>query len=110
MQEIVQDRAFGHNSGAIQITIEVRLFNSLVPHGGGRPMQRLQMPAGVTVGDVIRHFGIPPKDVYLVLINGRDPTPTLGDMVNQDRTLDDGDVVALSGPVPFSWGYGAPVV
>ena len=25
-------------------------------------------------------------------------------------TIDDGDVVALSGPVPYSWGYGSPVV
>ncbi|HYG90418.1 MAG TPA: hypothetical protein VD978_29630 [Azospirillum sp.] len=110
MQEFVQDRSIGDNSGAIQIMVEVRLFNSLVPHGRGQPVQRVGFPAGSTVGDVIRHFGIPPRDVYLVLINGRDPTPTLGDMVNQNRTLEDGDVVALSGPVPFSWGYGAPVV
>jgi len=107
---LAQDRSFGHNSGAIQITVEVRLFNSLVPHGGGRPFQTLTLPAGSTVGDVIRHFGIPARDVYLVLINGRDPTPTLGDIVNMNRTLEEGDVVALSGPVPFSWGYGAPVV
>lgn len=110
MQDLVQDRSIGDNSGAIQILVEVRLFNSLVPHGGGHPVQHLKLPAGSTVGDVIRRFGIPPKDVYLVLINGRDPSPRLGDMVNQDRTLEDGDVVALSGPVPFSWGYGAPVV
>ncbi|PWC56633.1 MoaD/ThiS family protein [Azospirillum sp. TSO22-1] len=110
MQDLVQDRSVGDNSGAIQIRVEVRLFNSLVPHGHGRPVQTVPLPAGSTVGDVIRRFGIPPRDVYLVLINGRDPTPTLGDMVNQERTLEDGDVVALSGPVPFSWGYGAPVV
>ena len=24
--------------------------------------------------------------------------------------IDEGDVIALSGPVPYSWGYGAPVV
>jgi len=106
----VQDRSIGDNSGAIRIQVEVRLFNSLVPHGQGRPVQTVPLPAGSTVGDVIRRFGIPPRDVYLVLINGRDPTPTLGDVVNQERTLEDGDVVALSGPVPFSWGYGAPVV
>lgn len=110
MQNLVQDRSIGDNSGAIQIRVEVRLFNSLVPHGGGRPDQALVLPAGATVGDVIRRFGIPPKDVYLVLVNGRDPSPRLGDMVNGERTLEDGDVVALSGPVPFSWGYGAPVV
>ncbi|HYH38127.1 MAG TPA: MoaD/ThiS family protein [Azospirillum sp.] len=106
----MQDRSIGDNSGAIRIQVEVRLFNSLVPHGQGRPVQTVPLPAGSTVGDVIRRFGIPPRDVYLVLINGRDPTPTLGDVVNQERTLEDGDVVALSGPVPFSWGYGAPVV
>ena len=100
----------GHNSRSTRIAVEVKLFNSLTRHGDGRPVQELDLKAGATVGDVVRHFAIPASAVYLVLVNGRDVTRTLGDGVNLDRELDDGDVVALSGPVPFSWGYGAAVV
>lgn len=101
----------GHNSAATaRCRVEVRLFNSLTRHGKGEPRRHLDLPAGATVGDVVRRFDIPRPDIYLVLVNGRDVTRTLGDAVNLDRELEDGDCVALSGPVPFSWGYGAPVV
>lgn len=101
----------GHNSGAAATnTIGVRLFNSLTRYGLGEPRREITLPAGATVGDVVRRFDIPSAELYLVLINGRDATPTLGTPVELDRELEDGDVVALSGPVPFSWGYGAPVV
>ncbi|WP_035693339.1 MoaD/ThiS family protein [Azospirillum halopraeferens] len=102
--------AIGHNSRSTRIAVEVKLFNSLSRHGNGKPFHALALSAGATVGDVVRHFAIPADSVYLVLVNGRDVTRTLGDGVNLDRELDDGDVVALSGPVPFSWGYGAAVV
>lgn len=104
------DAGFGHNSGGVRIAVEVRLFNSLTRHGGGAVFHQLSLPAGSTVGDVIRRFGIPMPDVYLALVNGRDITPTLGGGINENRILDEGDVLALSGPVPFSWAYGAPVV
>ena len=44
--------------------------------------------------------------------NGRDVTPGIyrGGVVNTEAVLDDGDVIAVSGPVPYSWAYGAPVV
>jgi molybdopterin converting factor small subunit len=100
----------GHNSGEVTIAIEVRLFNSLSRYAEGGA-QRLVLPAGATVGAVLRRLGVPPSEVFLVLRNGRDVTPGLvGAGVNEAHELDDGDVVALSGPVPFSFGYGAPVV
>ena len=48
----------------------------------------------------------------LVLRNGRDVSPGLyqGGNVNTEAYLDEGDVIAFSGPVPYSFGYGAPVV
>lgn len=101
----------GHNSGAgAANVISVRLFNSLTRYGRGEPRREIALPLGATVGDVVRRFDIPHTDLYLVLVNGRDVTPTLGTPVELNRELADGDTVALSGPVPFSWGYGAPVV
>ncbi len=45
------------------------------------------------------------------MVNGRDVTPSrVGAPVNRNREIADGDVVPLSGPVPYSYGYGAPVV
>ena len=45
------------------------------------------------------------------MTNGRDVTPgRVGAPVNSDREIAIGDIVALSGPVPYSYGYGAPVV
>lgn len=32
-----------------------------------------------------------------------------GGVVNEDVVFDDGDVIAFSGPVPYSYRYGAPV-
>ena len=37
-------------------------------------------------------------------------TPTLKELLNVDEFLEDCDVVAFSGPMPYSAGYGAPVV
>ena len=102
----------GHNSQDVTVTVEARLFNSLsrfAPPGG--PFQAMEFPAGATVGDVIRQLNLPLDKVFLVLRNGRDITSGLvGARVNTAAVLDDGDVIALSGPVPYSFGYGAPVV
>ncbi len=102
----------GHNVGGSVVRIEVRLFNSLARHrpGGGAGFA-LELPAGSVLGDAIRRLGLGPEAVYLALVNGRDATPgPVGRGPNLEHALEDGDVLALSGPVPYSWGYGAPVV
>lgn len=101
----------GHNIRNATVRVEVRFFNSLSRYSldGGRPVS-IQIPAGGTVGDVIRRLNIPSAKVYLALRNGRDITRSLHDPVNENTPLDEGDVLALSGPVPYSWGYGSPVV
>ncbi len=107
------DDLLGHNARGAVLKIEARFFNSLAKYSGVDGVSRkLELPAGVTVGDIIRMFALPLDDIYLVLRNGRDITPGLyqGGVVNQDVALDDGDVIAFSGPVPYSYGYGAPVV
>jgi hypothetical protein len=99
------------NAADGSVAIEVRLFNSLVRFGGENGGRRsLRLPAGSTLGDVLARFGIPAQAVHLALQNGRDVTPGLRGPINVERALDEGDVIALSGPVPYSWGYGAPVV
>ena len=103
----------GHNASGLEIEIEIRLFNSLVRHGGpAGPVRRLTLAAGATVGDLVDLLRLPPADVFLVLRNGRDVSPGLygGGRFNRDAVVDDGDVIAFSGPVPYSYGYGAPVV
>jgi hypothetical protein len=103
----------GDNSGGARVAVEVRLFNSVARHGGvGGPVRRMTYDAGATVGDVVRDLGLPLPDIFLVLRNGRDVSPGLyqGGNVNLEAALDDGDVIAFSGPVPYSFGYGAPVV
>ncbi len=102
----------GHNARFAEITVEVRMFNSLAA-GRGRQNGRvaLTVPAGTTVGEIASRIGLSARDIFLVLVNGRDVTPgRVGRGINGQRALEDGDVVAFSGPVPFSWGYGAPVV
>lgn len=103
----------GHNAEGAEIAIEVRLFNSLVRHAGREgPVRRLSLPAGATVGDVIDRLRLPYDDVFLVLRNGRDVSPGLygGGFANREAGLESGDVLAFSGPVPYSYGLGAPVV
>ncbi len=82
------------------MTVEIRLFNSLRRYGPARQT----VEAGRTVADLVRRLGIPPQEIHVVLLNGRvietaDPRP-----------LGPGDVLALSGPVPWSRGYGSAVV
>ncbi len=100
----------GHNSADVVVEVEVRLFNSLSRFAGGSRRRRLPLLAGSTIGDVIRNLDIPAGEVFLAFCNGRDMTPSLYAEIRTEYVLEDGDVIALSGPVPYSWGYGAPVV
>lgn len=104
--------AFGHNSRGRTVTIESRLFNSLTQYKGQRSCREsFTLPVGSTVDDVLKAWGLPKSKVFLCLRNGRDVTPGLvGDEINGDTVLDEGDVIAFSGPVPYSYGYGAPIV
>ncbi len=106
------DAGIGHNSEDASIEVEVRLFNSMTRYANGADAGwRVSVPAGSTVGDLAARLGIPCDDLFLVLVNGRDITPGLfGDAVKIYHVIEDGDVVAFSGAVPYSYGYGAPVV
>lgn len=43
-------------------------------------------------------------------VDGGVITSSLYDKINTQAVLEDGDVIALSGRAPYSWGYGAPAV
>lgn len=103
----------GDNSTLSTVRVEVRLFNSIARHGGAEgAFRRLELGAGATVGDVVERLKLPVRDIFLVLRNGRDVTPGLyqGGVINREAALEDGDRLAFSGPIPYSFGYGAPVV
>ena len=102
----------GHNIENAVISVEVRLFNSLTRYAGPEgARRRMMLPAGTTVGELAARLAIPTADLFLVLVNGKDITPGLvGDAVRHQHQIEEGDVVAFSGAVPYSYGYGAPVV
>ena len=104
----------GHNSAGIVVRAEVRMFNSLWRYGGELGhVRQLDLRAGSDVNDVLKRLKIPKDEVFLVFVNGRDITPEVLPRLGNARTgyiIEDGDVIALSGPVPYSWGYGAPIV
>ncbi len=104
--------AIGHNIADIDVSLEVRFFNAIARYAGPRGLrQQVSVPAGTSVGELADRLGVPRKEIFLVLVNGRDITPGLvGEAVKDHHVLDDGDVVALSGAVPYSYGYGSPVV
>lgn len=109
----MNDQLIGHNSAGGMLEVEVRFFNSLSRYTKSeRFAERIAIEAGATVGDLIGRFKLPIREIFLVLKNGRDITAGLyqGGVVNTEAALDDGDVIAFSGPVPYSYGYGAPVV
>ena len=101
----------GHNSADVTIEVEVRLFNSLSRHLGPRNnIQRMELPAGSTIADILERLRIDRSKVFYILRNGRDVTRSLDGPVEVDAFLEEGDVIALSGPVPYSFGYGAPIM
>ena len=108
----MQDTAtIGHNSQLYEIEVQTKLFNSLTKFANGRdPFRKLTMPAGSTVGDLLAELAVPESTIFLVMQNGRDVTPSLYGGINTDAVLNHDDVIALSGPVPYGWGYGSPVV
>lgn len=65
---------------------------------------KMEMPADGSVADVLRELKISGDKVHLVLLNGRDITSSLYAVINENALLDEGDVLGLAGPVPYSWG------
>lgn len=102
--------SIGHNAANLTLSVELRLFNRVYRRFGGGVMVRcVELPVGTTLGELVAQAGIPELEVFIAFINGTDASVGPG-ALERERALEEGDVVALSGPVPYSWGYGAPVV
>jgi hypothetical protein len=88
------------------VAVEVRIYNSLqkfVPQA----KLNLEVDGEMTVATIVEHLRIDGREIYVAFKNG---TPLgRGIAAAADTTVGDGDILALSGPIPFSWGYGAPV-
>lgn len=105
-----QPGIIGHNSGDVVVTVRAKLFNSVIPAGSGPRLHDLTFAVGATLNDLVQKLGIEKSAIFIVWANGRDVTKRLGDSINLDYVLTHGDEIALSGPIPYSWGYGSPVV
>ena len=96
---------------SVGITVQVRLINSLARFLLKKQRNlELTFQTGSTVGDMITRFGSSKSDVFLALCNNRDLTPDLDGDINMGYQFTEGDAISLSGPIPYSWGYVAPVV
>jgi len=100
----------GHNSHDIPIIVRAKMFNSIKAPDGGPRLRDIAMQAGDTLGDLVNALGIDKGALFIVWANGRDVSKRMCGDINLDYVMEDGDEIALSGPIPYSWGYGSPVV
>ncbi|MBX3676212.1 MAG: hypothetical protein KF853_04245 [Rhodocyclaceae bacterium] len=91
------------------IEVEVHLYNSLVRYVPRYEPLRLTLPEGAVPAEVARRLGIPEREIYAAWRNGHNILQSFGGSFEEGVQLDHGDRVALSGPIPFSRAYGAPV-
>jgi molybdopterin synthase sulfur carrier subunit len=79
--------------------ITLKLFASLTDYlpAADRTsnITQLDVPADASILQIIEPFGMPPKLVHLVLINGTYVNPEL----RGSRTLQEGDVLAIWPPI-----------
>ncbi len=96
------------------IEVEVWLYGPLAQYAGeasqGSYAQlNLEMPAGSTVGDLVRQLGIPAEERGITFVNG-DLAALPGLEADLDVVLYDGDRVGISHPRsmwPFQYRFGA---
>jgi molybdopterin converting factor small subunit len=81
------------------MNITFKLFATLtdyLPADARRSNQvALDVSPDATISQIIEPFGLPPKLVHLVLVNGRYVAPEL----RGSTTLNDGDVLAIWPPI-----------
>lgn len=103
------DAGIGHNSRDLHMQVDLLMFNRVLANFGGKVKQSVTVPVGTSVGELLAQFSIPEREIFIAFVNGTDITSEPG-QVHLSHELNEGDRLALSGPVPYSWGYGAPVV
>lgn len=79
----------------ITLKLYAMLADHLPPPARATNSLALEVPPGRTVGEVIEQFGLPPKLVHLVLVNGSYVAPA----ERAGRVLNEGDVLAIWPPI-----------
>ena len=94
------------------IKLEIRLFNSLTRYAEKTNALALTLPEGATIGDALKRLPVPEEEIFLLTLNGRNVMRGFGfnSGIETEHELREGDVLSFSGPVPFSRGYGSPVI
>jgi sulfur carrier protein ThiS len=85
------------NDPAMRITLKLfaTLTDYLPSHARQANQVSLDLPDGTTVAQAYEPFGLPPKLVHLVLVNGHYVAPES----RPTHALKDGDVLALWPPI-----------
>lgn len=93
------------------VNVQVHLFNALRRYATGG-VRWLQVPQQAPITDILAQLQVPEAEVFLALHNGRNIMRGFGfqSRIDSPSVLGEGDRLAFSGPVPFSRGYGSPVV
>ncbi|MCC6657554.1 MAG: hypothetical protein IT512_05150 [Rhodocyclaceae bacterium] len=91
------------------IEVEVHLYNSLVRFVRKYEPLRVSLPEGAPPAEVARRLGIPEREIFAAWRNGHNILKSFGGSFEDGIVLGHGDRLALSGPIPFSRAYGAPV-
>lgn len=113
--DLAAPAGIGHNTAPETVRFIVKGFNSISPYveKTGAPME-MTMPFGSTLKDLVALLNIPDFKIFLAMKNGRDVTtglyPSQKPVVNLKVEIEEGDHISFSGPVPYSYGYGSPVV
>jgi molybdopterin synthase sulfur carrier subunit len=78
----------------VMITVHVKLFATLREYRPGLGIGEafpVELPEGATVGDLVRHLGLPEKEIKIVFVNA---------LVRElDHVLADGDELGMFPPV-----------
>lgn len=94
---------------AFPMKIEILLYNSLLKYGPGNLGFHLEVSEGTVPADIVQQLAIPVDEIFAAWRNGRNIMDSFGGVVDDNKSLEDGERLAFSGPVPFSRAYGAPV-
>ena len=88
------------------------MFNSVGRFAPGKRYFKLALPYNETVGELIKQLKVPEKEIFLVLHNGKNIMryDDLNSIIDKERIIRDGDVLALSGPVTRSRCHGVRIV
>jgi sulfur carrier protein ThiS len=90
-------RRGGHPSTLMKITFKLfaTLSDYLPPSSRQGNVMELEVPPDASISQIIEPFGLPPRLVHLVLVNGNYVQPE--DRLS--RTLNDGDTLAIWPPI-----------